>query len=387
MKKIIFSFVLIAIYSLQACSQANKNEKKTYAVKVGGGCEGCEAIYESPVPFEKLSWVDTLPDFNEPGPKMVISGVIYEQDGKTPAKNVILYVYHTDQTGNYSTKGNEKGWGKRHGYIRGWMKTNAKGQYMFYTLKPAAYPGRKDPAHIHPTVKEPDKNEYWIDEYQFDDDPLITADMRKNQQEVGGFGIVKLENRNGILYATRDIILGKNVKDYPKATLNNLKSGLAIGSNCPAFDPKHVSGADKGKTACPMCKYGYQQGIMVWINDANLESMGSFVRTLETEMHKRGEKKLRVFLIHMNPQQKDPATLEKELTVWADQQQLKKVALVYIPSPDDPETAELFEINSSPEVKNTIFVYKKRRVAAKWINSNYDEDSLKTILNQFGKSS
>ena len=39
-----------------------------------------------------------------------------------------------------------------------------------------------------------------------------------------------------------------------------------------------------------MCKYGYQQGIMVWINESNMEQMKSFVKRLETEMLKRGEK-------------------------------------------------------------------------------------------------
>ena len=38
-------------------------------LKVGGNCEGCEAIYESPVPFAELNAIDTLPDFNESGSK------------------------------------------------------------------------------------------------------------------------------------------------------------------------------------------------------------------------------------------------------------------------------------------------------------------------------
>ena len=75
--------------------------------QIGGSCEGCEAVFECPVPFDKLSWIDTLPDFGEPGPKMMISGVIYKADGKTPAKDVVLYIYHTDQEGNYTNKNNE----------------------------------------------------------------------------------------------------------------------------------------------------------------------------------------------------------------------------------------------------------------------------------------
>ena len=96
---------------LAGCSQQNRKPSATK--KIGGGCEGCEAILECPVPFEKLNWTDTLPDFMEPGPKLVVRGVIYQSDGKTPAKDVVMYVYHTDQTGHYLNKYNEKKWAGR----------------------------------------------------------------------------------------------------------------------------------------------------------------------------------------------------------------------------------------------------------------------------------
>ncbi|HNK29199.1 MAG TPA: hypothetical protein PKG65_09765, partial [Ferruginibacter sp.] len=89
-----FLTVLCCFLFLSACSQQTKNK-----VRVGGSCEGCEAIYESPVPFDALDEVDTLPDFNDPGPRLLIRGVIYEANGKIPAANVILYVYHTNQEG------------------------------------------------------------------------------------------------------------------------------------------------------------------------------------------------------------------------------------------------------------------------------------------------
>lgn len=206
--------LLITIISFTGCSQSANQKNNSTQKHVGGPCEGCEAIYESPVAFEKLSYVDTLPDFNEAVPKLMISGIVYKNDGKAPAKDVIIYIYHTDQTGHYTKKGNETGWGKRHGYIRGWVKTNERGEYKFYTLKPAAYPGRNIPAHIHVTVKEPNKNEYYIDDYLFDDDPLLTQLERNKQQNRGGNGIITLNKKNGILSGNRNIVLGKNIPDY-----------------------------------------------------------------------------------------------------------------------------------------------------------------------------
>ena len=222
MKSIVLTTILITSLYSSGCSQSTnqKNTTSSASVKVGGGCEGCEAIYESPVAHEKLSWIDTLPGFDGDGPRIEISGTIYQRDGKTPARDVIIYVYHTNLAGVYPTRGNETGWGKRHGYIRGWIKTNDKGQYKFYTLLPAAYPEARVPSHIHPTIKEPNLNEYWIDEYLFDDDPLVTSEDRNRRQQRGGSGILKLIKEDGMLVGKRDIILGLNVPGYPDATSN-----------------------------------------------------------------------------------------------------------------------------------------------------------------------
>jgi len=374
------------LFSFNACSQntapqPDKPEKTT--PQVGGPCEGCEAIYECPVPFEQLSWTDTLPDFNEPGPKLMISGIIYQVDGKTPARDVVLYIYHTGQDGKYVNKNNEKGWAKRHGYIRGWMKTNEKGEYAFYTLLPASYPNSTALKHIHPTIKEPGKNEYYIDEYIFDDDPFLTPDRRKQEPEQrGGGGLIKLKNENGILAGERNIYLGKNIPGYPASSL---QSGLPTGSNCPAFDPIHLSGADKGKRACPMCKYGYQQGVMVWFNHTSLDEMKRFTGSMESEMVRRGAKKFRVFMIYMNPTYKinDEAgqrVLREKIIEWCRIQNLNHVAMLWVPSPVDEETCGLYDIN--PLVKNTVLFYKKRNVVASWVNIEYDDQAIKAILDQ-----
>lgn len=208
--------------SMTGCAQQSANPKPANQpissdIKVGAGCEGCEAIYESPESFDQLNEVDTLPDFDEAGPKLHISGIIYQPDGKTPAKDVVLYVYHTDQQGKYTARaGDQQGWAQRHGYIRGWIKTGSDGAYHLYTLVPASYPNSNNPKHIHPTVKEPGKTEYWIDEYLFADDPLLPKTERSRTQAVGGSGLLNTYVKDGILEAKRDIILGLNVRGYPQ---------------------------------------------------------------------------------------------------------------------------------------------------------------------------
>ena len=208
--------ILLVIIStliwIHGCTQPKSQEDKS-ARLVGGDCEECEAVFE--YGSKKLSWTDTLPDYNDNGPRMEVSGTIYQRDGKTPVAGVILYIYHTDQEGIYPTKGDESGWAKRHGYIRGWIKTDQTGKYKFYTLRPGAYPGRRNPEHIHATIKEPGISAYWIDEYLFEDDPILTKEEKAAQKKRAGNGILKLtKDSNGTLIAHRDIILGLNIPGY-----------------------------------------------------------------------------------------------------------------------------------------------------------------------------
>jgi protocatechuate 3,4-dioxygenase beta subunit len=180
---------------------------------VGGPCEGCEAVFE--YGDRELSPVDTLPDFNDDGPRIKITGTVYQSDGKTPAEGVILYVYHTDQEGVYATRGGETGWASRHGYIRGWMKTGKNGKYEFYTLKPGTYPNRTIAAHIHPTVLEPNGKYYWLGSYHFEGDPYLTEKQKSPESPRGGSsGLLVLRKEGDLLVGGRDIVLGKNVPGY-----------------------------------------------------------------------------------------------------------------------------------------------------------------------------
>jgi len=205
---------IYSTFILCVCLVTSNNPQNNLTPKlVGGPCEGCEAVFEFDSKY--LSSIDTLPDFIEEGPKLKLIGTIYKKDGKTPAKDVILYIYHTNQSGVYPTKGDETGWAKRHGYLRGWIKTGGDGKYTFYTLKPGTYPSRSAPAHIHPVILEPDGKYYWIEEYLFEGDPLLKETELPSRAPRGGdSGILTLKKEKNILIGKRDIILGKNIPGY-----------------------------------------------------------------------------------------------------------------------------------------------------------------------------
>ena len=127
---------------------------------------------------------------------------------------MILYIYHTNQKGIYAAKNGATGWGKIHGYIRGWIKTGTDGKYTFYTLKPGIYPDRSSPAHIHVTIMEPDGKYYWLGSYHFEGDTLLTKkEIDPESPRGGSSGLLTLRKEGMLLVGQRDIILGKNVSD------------------------------------------------------------------------------------------------------------------------------------------------------------------------------
>ncbi|MBO6794794.1 MAG: hypothetical protein JJ895_12855 [Balneolaceae bacterium] len=175
---------------------------------LGGPCEGCEAVFE--FGDRELSAVDTLPEFYSEGTQIKISGTVFNPDETSPASDVILYVYQTNEEGVYPKKGNETGWARRHGYLRGWVKTDENGKYTIFSQLPMFY--GNEPAHIHLTVLEPDGSYYYVESFLFEGGDNLNSKHLKNPKPRGGFnGIMKMQNKNGMLVGKRDLILRKNL--------------------------------------------------------------------------------------------------------------------------------------------------------------------------------
>ena len=143
--KYLAAIIAYIVLTITSCAQTKTD-------LVGGPCEGCEAVDE--FGSKNLTNTDTIRGFQTGTEKIKISGTVFKKDGKTPAENVVLYIYHTDETGRYPTTPTSSGWESRHGYLRTWLKTNADGYYEFYTIRPASYPNSSVPQHIHITVKD-----------------------------------------------------------------------------------------------------------------------------------------------------------------------------------------------------------------------------------------
>lgn len=172
-------------------------------------CEGCEAAFERP--FASLTSNVTIAGPREPGERMVLTGQVLTADGARPAANVIVYAHHTNVKGLYGGGFFGPKASDRHGRLRGWAKTDADGTYRFDTIKPAPYPDRSMPAHVHIYIGEAGKRAYYVDDVVFAGEFGVTPKYIADQQLRSGSGIVTLTRMgNGVLLARRDIRLERH---------------------------------------------------------------------------------------------------------------------------------------------------------------------------------
>jgi len=130
----------------------------------------------------------------EPGIPMVIAGRLYERDGRSPAPDIIVFAYHTDVQGLYDVRSN----GPHSWRLKGWAVTGTDGRFVFDTIRPAPYPSRREPAHVHVSFEGPRLQRRWGG-LLLGDDPLVPREERDRSARAAPFGSVRpVTMRDGV---------------------------------------------------------------------------------------------------------------------------------------------------------------------------------------------
>ena len=204
--------MIFSIYCGETNSQRQSNFASNDNDKLKDSCDGPDAHINCCFVgmSETFTNILNIADKNEPGERMIIKGKVFKEDGASPYQDIIIYAYHTDNSGHYSKKGNEKGIRRWHGHLYGWAKTDNEGRYEIHSIRPGRYPAGGAPAHIHSAIKEPDveKDPYYINDFVFKDDSLVDDSYVSSLRLKGGHGIVDLKkNEYDVWIGERDIVL------------------------------------------------------------------------------------------------------------------------------------------------------------------------------------
>jgi len=144
---------------------------------------------------------------DEPGAALVIHGRVFAEDGRTPVARAVVFAYHTDRQGMYHRAGSPPHTWR----LRGWVQTDSEGRFEFRTIRPGAYPSRRDPEHVHLTVFT-DGARYHAGALLFADDALVPDAERDRSKQAGDFGWVRPVRRQGSQEHV-DISVRLNVKE------------------------------------------------------------------------------------------------------------------------------------------------------------------------------
>jgi protocatechuate 3,4-dioxygenase beta subunit len=143
----------------------------------------------------------TIVDSTEPGTRLTVSGRVLSADQR-PVPGASIYVYHTDQKGEYvrgTTGGSDRP------RLFGYLRSDAQGRYAFSTIRPGSYPNSRNPGHVHFEVVAPGHPKR-IYEIVFAGDPFIPEQFREQARlPYGGVAIVETRTVGGGLVVEHDI--------------------------------------------------------------------------------------------------------------------------------------------------------------------------------------
>ena len=144
----------------------------------------------TPAPPNGVSAGGIIAAPSEPGERLVISGQALAPDGVTPAVGVVIYAYQTDATGEYHNDSN------RVARLHGWAKTDQSGRFEFRTIRPAPYPNRGIPAHVHFHAWGNGYPLQWTEDLKFAGDPLLGPRDASDSQALGDFANIRPVTRD-----------------------------------------------------------------------------------------------------------------------------------------------------------------------------------------------
>ncbi|MEM1001109.1 MAG: hypothetical protein AAGH46_00495 [Bacteroidota bacterium] len=155
----------------------------------------------------------TITDYEQKSNKLQITGTVYESDGITPAKDVILYLYQHDENGEFQFVESNGSKRLRH---RTWIKTDENGSYTFNTFVPGEaivplnYPRQYGPKQIYLVAKTESSEDFNLPAFMFEGDDLLSKSCKKRLKRKGIDCILNPELKQDILVAEKNITLPEN---------------------------------------------------------------------------------------------------------------------------------------------------------------------------------
>jgi catechol 1,2-dioxygenase len=135
----------------EPAATANYSDYLVYLRPGEEDLDATEKDIEGPYYREGAPFRSTLFEKGAKGERLVVAGTVVARNGR-PLANAILDVWQCNADGRYDNDDPQHPPKKDQFVLRGKVKTNARGEYEFTTIRPVPYgigEGKYRPAHIH----------------------------------------------------------------------------------------------------------------------------------------------------------------------------------------------------------------------------------------------
>lgn len=118
--------------------------------------------------------------------------------------------------------------------------------------------------------------------------------------------------------------------------------------------------------------------MQVWVNGDTPKNIGELAAWLDKAVKTHSDKGLKAFIMFIPAKGQEGEAVAKQVADLSAERKIENVGMTYVNGPDDP-AVKLYRINTDEKVRNTLFVYKDKKLTAKFINLTANEEGLRNL--------
>jgi hypothetical protein len=153
-------------------------------------------------------------------------------------------------------------------------------------------------------------------------------------------------------------------------------SGLKPGEGIAAFHPTHLVGPLANSDKCFPCTFQNRPQVQVWVNGDSMDNVVKIAKNLEKAVDANKGKEFKAMIVMLAPKS-EWAAMKPKVTKMAADNGIKNVAIAMLEPTN--EAVSDYKVNTSKEVKNTVFFYKNWKVTKTHVNFVADEAGMKAM--------
>ena len=138
-------------------------------------------------------------------------------------------------------------------------------------------------------------------------------------------------------------------------------NGLAPAASAPSFMPMHVTGPNTAKKACPLCIYGNEPQLQIWVQESQLDRGLQIAEWADRDLGGQAQ----TYIIVVPTRGENPADSSLSLSRAA---RIGSAFVTYVPSWTDKESSGLYNHTDASKPGIRLYSVVNRRLFSRWDN-------------------